>query len=312
MTTTIITGYTGERHITPSMDAKVYRGIFGNGDYILPTGGKCSGSMTDANTFVIMDGIVSLQGRQIQQSQETLSIATCASGYQRHDLVVMRYTHDADNGIDSAELKILQGTAVTNNNPQDPTYNTGTIDDGATPVDMPLYMVALDGSTYTVNQYATLLDAPQSALVITSEIEQAFFDAGIFLTGGLAQALADIVNALGVRYVKETGKSNGWTYTKYSDNTFEATYTINQTYSPSSGPLGGWHYTNQFTLTFPSDIAINTVKGAWGDMVADGDIGAGVWLQFLTNTSIKYRASRAGASQAYQGALTVHIFGTCN
>lgn len=229
MTTTIITGYTGERHITPSMDSKVYRGIFGNDDYILAEGNQCSGSMTDANTFVIMDGVVSLQGRQIQQSQETLSIATCASGYQRHDLVVMRYTHDANTGIDGAELAVIQGTAVTNYDPQDPDYNTGNIDDGANPVDMPLYRVALDGSSYDVQQLAPcLFDTTQSDLMLTDEVTDALDAIGITVSGGVVQAVKALAELLADAFVVETFSGNiptGQYYATVNVTTSKAGYT---------------------------------------------------------------------------------------
>ena len=75
----IITGYTGERHITPAMDAAVYRSIFGPDSYILRESGNVAASMPDINSFVVADGMVSIQGRQVQIKQETLSIDTCPS-----------------------------------------------------------------------------------------------------------------------------------------------------------------------------------------------------------------------------------------
>ena len=41
----IITGYTGTRHITPAMDASVYRAAFGADEYVLSEGNRIAGSM---------------------------------------------------------------------------------------------------------------------------------------------------------------------------------------------------------------------------------------------------------------------------
>lgn len=158
MSAVIITGYTGTRHITPAMDAAVYRSAFGPDSYILSDGNQLAGSMPSINEFQILDGIVSMQGHQIQVTQETLSVDTCANSYSRIDLVVMRFTHDNDSQIDAASLMVLKGTEVaTPNTPTPPAYNSGIIDSGATVVDMPLYQINLSGSSVTFDQIAEVV-----------------------------------------------------------------------------------------------------------------------------------------------------------
>lgn len=157
MGATIITGYTGTRHITPAMDAAVYRSIFGADSYILSDGNQLSASMPDINSFTIMDGLVSMQGHQVQITQETLSVDTCANGYSRIDLVCLRYSHDSVSLIDSTELTVIKGTEVQSpNTPTPPAYNSGIIDQGATVVDMPLYRIDLNGSTATFSKLAPM------------------------------------------------------------------------------------------------------------------------------------------------------------
>ena len=150
MGATIITGYTGTRHITPAMDAGIYRAAFGSEEYVLSVGNKLAGSMPSVNEFTIQDGFISMQGHQIQVTPETLSIDTCANGYSRIDYVVMRYTHDNTSLVDGAELMVLKGTAVADpNTPVAPSYNYGQIDEGATTVDMLLYKITLNGASVT-------------------------------------------------------------------------------------------------------------------------------------------------------------------
>lgn len=144
----IITGYTGTRHITPAMDASVYRAAFGADEYVLSEGNRLAGSMPTINDFTVLDGLVSMQGHMIQVTQETLSIDTCANGYERIDLICLRFTHDNVSLIDACELVVIKGTEVqSGNTPVEPTHNTGVIDEGASIVDMPLYRIDLAGST---------------------------------------------------------------------------------------------------------------------------------------------------------------------
>lgn len=169
MSANIITGYTGTRHITPAMDASVYRAAFGADEYVLSEGNKLGGSMPTINDFTILDGLVSMQGHMIQILQETLSIDTCANGYQRIDLICLRYTHDNVSLIDGAELVVIKGGEVqTGNTPVVPSHNTGVIDEGASIVDMPLYRIDLSGSTVTFTSLASVVGSGVVALEVPS------------------------------------------------------------------------------------------------------------------------------------------------
>nr|DAJ65242.1 MAG TPA: hypothetical protein [Caudoviricetes sp.] len=148
--TQIITGYTGERHITPNMDAMINNSIWGNPDeaVVIPYTGGLEGSMPSINQFSLGKGIVAFEGRYIQHNAETLVVETCASGYVRKDRVVMRYTKDVASNVERVETILLKGTAVQRGNtPASPTIKTGSIISGSTNVDIPLYTIMLDGST---------------------------------------------------------------------------------------------------------------------------------------------------------------------
>lgn len=160
MSAIMITGYTGERHITPAMDASVYRSAFGDDSFITSEGNKMAGSMPSVTEFTVMDGVTSMQGHMIQVTQETLPVDICANGHKRIDLVCMRFTHDNNTQIDDAELVIIKGVEVADpNQPVTPEYNEGIIDAGATIVDFPLYKITLAGSATTVTQLAEVVDA---------------------------------------------------------------------------------------------------------------------------------------------------------
>lgn len=154
----IITGYTGTRHIKPSMDAAIYRGAFGNDNYVLNEDDACAGSMPSVNEFVVADGCVSMQGHAVQIKRETLSVDTCATGYARIDLVCVRFNHNTSSLIDGAELVVIKGDEVSDSNtPTPPAYSEGVIDEGAVQVDFPLYQIEMHGGTVTFTQVFTLV-----------------------------------------------------------------------------------------------------------------------------------------------------------
>lgn len=156
MGTNIITGYTGTRHITPEMDASVFRNIFGTSTVVLPDGDQCAGSMPNINSFTIAGGSVSFQGYQVIVTQETLAVDTCATGYQRIDLVALRYNHNTATQIDSFTLEVIKGSETTGA-PTEPAYNTGVISDGANQVDYILFKINLVGATVTFTDERTVL-----------------------------------------------------------------------------------------------------------------------------------------------------------
>lgn len=156
MSVQIITGYTGERHITPYMDAAVNRGIFGSEDCILSTGGQLAASMPTINSFVMQDGLMSIQGHLAQSSGETLAVDTCATGSNRIDLVVARFTHNTITLIDNVEIILVKGEETTSAYPTTPAINEGTIADGTAVADMVLYKITLSGPEVSFERAARI------------------------------------------------------------------------------------------------------------------------------------------------------------
>ena len=93
MTMKIITGYAGEKHITPADDAGLIKGMFGQDDYVLPVGSQFAATIASATEVRIADGELVMQGRhaRIDSGYESLSIANGSQGMFRNDLIVARY-----------------------------------------------------------------------------------------------------------------------------------------------------------------------------------------------------------------------------
>lgn len=147
----IITGYTGTPHITAAQDRAENQGTFGTGSYVLNVGSKLAATAISANEVQIADGVLSHQGCLAiiaNGSYDSLPIANGSQGMNRIDLIVARYTKDSGTNVESMSLAVIQGTA-TSSTPSAPSYNNGDIQNGDTPVDMPLYQVRLTGISLT-------------------------------------------------------------------------------------------------------------------------------------------------------------------
>ncbi len=145
----IITGYKGEPHVESAQDRAVHQAIVGEGSYILDVGNNLSAEVVSANEIRIHDGVLSQQGcfgAVANGTYDALAIANGSQGMLRKDLIVCRYTKTGR--VENQELVVIQGTPSASN-PAVPACNTGTIADGDSPVDFPLYVVNISGISVT-------------------------------------------------------------------------------------------------------------------------------------------------------------------
>lgn len=143
----IVTGYKGEAHITSQQDRDKHRGIFGNDSYILDVGSLFAPEVISANEVTIADGTLSLQGciGSIGYGYtESLAIDNGTQDMFRKDLIVCRYTKAPGTGIEDLALAVIKGTPAASD-PEVPTYTSGSIAGGDTTVEMPLFVVNIDG-----------------------------------------------------------------------------------------------------------------------------------------------------------------------
>ena len=143
----IITGHTGENHITATDDASYNRSIYGAGGYVLSAGNSLSASIIDNNTVRISSGDMLIQGifaRIPYGETEDVTIASGEQGKKRNDIIVARYSKATSTGIESVSLVAVKGTA-TSDTPYDPTVSVGNAESGANVVNLKLYRVRING-----------------------------------------------------------------------------------------------------------------------------------------------------------------------
>lgn len=143
----LVTGKAGHAHITSAQLGAGYASIVGAGQYVAGTGAMMQATIQDANTVRIADGDAWVNGRHVtipHGGYEDLAIESGSQGQNRNDLVVIRYAREASTGVESASLEVVKGTPVSGQ-ASDPDCNAGTVMDGSTMVDMPLWRIPIRG-----------------------------------------------------------------------------------------------------------------------------------------------------------------------
>ena len=143
----LITGHSGEAHVSGDDVGRLLMGAVGAGSVML--GSAPSVTMTDANTCSIGACDFLLDGRHVRLTgSSVVSIANGATGSMRSDLVVARYTASESTGVESVTLEVIQGAAGSSATDPDLDY-PASIADGATTADYPIVRVTLDGHNPT-------------------------------------------------------------------------------------------------------------------------------------------------------------------
>lgn len=182
----IITGYRGEPHITSQQLRNTYIPIFGPDAKILDVGSKMAFTVISANEIEIADGQLICEGCMAEiayGTSETLMLENGTQGEKRIDLIVARYTKNSGTGVEDIQLAVVKGTPAATN-PAVPSYNTGTIAAGDSPVDFPIYRVNLDGISITS------VDALVDTVNISESIEDLYDKVEVLYEDDLSMVVA--------------------------------------------------------------------------------------------------------------------------
>lgn len=147
----IITGYRGVGHIYSHHDRSINVSIYGDGTHILDVGSNMAATVISANEVQIADGLVVAEGCAAEVARgttESLTIENGSQGMLRKDLIVVQYTRDSGTGVEGMNLAVIKGVAAASN-PATPAHTTGSIADGDSFVEFPLYLVNINGISIT-------------------------------------------------------------------------------------------------------------------------------------------------------------------
>ena len=294
----IITGYRGEPHLTSQQDRNRNIGIFGVTPRIIKgVGSEMAATIVSATEIQIADGMVVCQGCMSEITRgtsESLTIDNGEQGMARTDLIVIRYSKNSGSGVEDMQLAVIKGTAAASN-PQTPEYNTGTIANGDTLVDFPLYQVDISGISITgitllmdktsvVNWINTVLDKigyatmGTSATSVTGAIRELVNKIGAVAMGTTATtitgAIKEIKTALTNLQTHDNNQSIIFKVVTLGTFNFESSGGLERTVSVAS------HIPSGYTL----QAVIPRTTGTYAAYFYSCAIGSGqtsVWFQLF-------------------------------
>lgn len=147
----LITGYAGAEHVTANNAGHFNAQVLGADNKVFEYGKQFDHNLNSNNEIRIYDGQGMINGRHFEMPKNTYEDLTISNGeqnMQRHDLVVVRYQMDHDTGIESTKLVVIEGESASDS-PADPDYNEGSVLEGDTLVDFPLYRITIEGLSVT-------------------------------------------------------------------------------------------------------------------------------------------------------------------
>lgn len=183
---TVVTSHLGEPHITASQDAQRNIGLYAYG--VRSIGGLTIDSsktiqfdISPTNLNITEDFYMVVSGRYIHiDSGTVIDFTPGATGYSRHDLIVIEYTQTSANSdiIEDCSIKVLQGTPVTysgTDNAEDPEYSYVDLNSYPQLSQIPILRIRLLGQDVFVDRLLTSIASSMSDISkyynLTSDIK---------------------------------------------------------------------------------------------------------------------------------------------
>lgn len=140
----VVYGKQKKDHVKASQLGRLLAGTTGGGRYVLGTQEHMAATMQTANLVRIGTGDFVMDNRYItNEAYVDLTVGSGQSGYNRNDLVCVRYERDG-SGIETADLVVVKGTP-TAGEAADPSFAHGSIVDGDSLAEFPLWRLPIEG-----------------------------------------------------------------------------------------------------------------------------------------------------------------------
>ena len=147
----IVSGRTGSPHVTSQQFRQMLEGIIGQGSYIITSGENLKPELSSNNLLKIRSGMMAHHGCISCVDIGTYDEVTLTNGSQgmkRIDLIVNRYTRNAETEVEKCSWKVIQGKPVASN-PAVPAYTSGNLQNGDLVDECPAFEVHYDGINVT-------------------------------------------------------------------------------------------------------------------------------------------------------------------
>ena len=147
----IVSGLGEKPHVTSQQFRQILEGTIGQKSYIVTSGENLEPELAANNLLKIRSGMMSHHGNVSSVkigTYDEVELTNGSQGMKRIDLVVNRYTRNAETNIEKNEWVIIMGTPVASN-PVAPTYTVGNLQKGDLVDDCPVFELHYDGINVT-------------------------------------------------------------------------------------------------------------------------------------------------------------------
>ena len=147
----IVSGRTEKPHVTSQQFRQMIEGTIGQESCIITSGENLEPELAANNLLKIRSGMMSHHGNVSSVNIGTydeVELTNGSQGMKRIDLVVNRYTRNAETNIEKNEWVVIMGTPVASN-PVAPTYTVGNLQKGDLVDDCPVFELHYDGINVT-------------------------------------------------------------------------------------------------------------------------------------------------------------------
>ena len=174
----IVSGRTGKPHVTSQQFRQLIEGTVGQESCILTSGENLEPELASNNSLKIRSGMLAHHGNISSVkigTYDAVNLSNGSQGMKRIDLVVCRYTRNAETEVESCNWVVIMGTPVSSN-PVAPTYTVGNLQEGDLVDDCPVFEVHYDG--INVTEVRKILSVAPNLTELNSKTIKAFGASG--------------------------------------------------------------------------------------------------------------------------------------
>jgi hypothetical protein len=171
MTMEIVSGLGEKPHVTSQQFRQILEGTIGQKSYIVTSGENLEPELAANNLLKIRSGMMSHHGNVSSVkigTYDEVELTNGSQGMKRIDLVVNRYTRNAETNIEKNEWVVIMGTPVASN-PVAPAYTVGNLQKGDLVDDCPVFELHYDG--INVTEVKKMLSVLPNVAELNSKIE---------------------------------------------------------------------------------------------------------------------------------------------
>ena len=168
----IVSGRTGSPHVTSQQFRQLVEGTVGQESYILTSGENLEPELASNNILKIRSGMMSHHGNISSikiGTYDEVELTNGSQGMKRIDLVVNRYTRNAETNVEANNWVVITGTPVASD-PAVPAYTVGNLQEGDLTDDCPVFEVHYDG--LNVTEIKKLLDVADNLGKMKKELAE--------------------------------------------------------------------------------------------------------------------------------------------